>query len=79
MGTVSIPESTPAVYAIIDLDTLGTSFADSTGGFFIGGLPAGTYRVAFSPATGYAIDDVTGVPVTLGNITDVGVVLVNEE
>lgn len=76
MGTVSIPESTPAVYAIIDQDTLGTTFADSTGGFFIGGLPAGLYRVSFGPATGYDIDDVTEVPVTLGNVTDIGVVLV---
>lgn len=75
-GSVSIPESSPAVYAIINLDTLGTSFADSTGGFFIGGLPAGVYRVAFGPATGYTIPDVTNVPVTNGDITDVGVVVV---
>ena len=75
-GSVSIPESTPAVYAIINLDTLGTSFADSTGGFFIGGLPAGSYRVSFAPATGYTIGDVTNVPVTVGNITDLGAVVV---
>jgi len=75
-GSVSIPESTPAVYAIINLDTLGTSFADSTGGFFIGGLPAGSYRVSFAPATGYTIGDVTNVSVTVGNITDLGVVTV---
>ncbi|HEU5291584.1 MAG TPA: DUF4382 domain-containing protein [Cyclobacteriaceae bacterium] len=78
-GTVSIPESTPAVYAIIDLDTLGTSFADSTGGFFIGGLPAGSYRVSFAPATGYTIPDKTLVPVTVGNVTDIGVVEVTVE
>ena len=75
-GSVSIPESTPAVYAIIDLDTLGTSFADSTGAYFIGGLPAGVYRVSFSPATGYTIPDITGVNVSVGNITDVGVATV---
>jgi hypothetical protein len=78
-GKVSIPESTPAVYAIINLDTLGTSFADSTGAFMIQGLPAGTYRVAFAPATGYTIPDKTNVGVTLGNITDVGSVLVTVE
>jgi hypothetical protein len=73
-GSVSIPESSPAVYAIIGQDTLGTSFADITGNFFIGGLPAGTYRVSFAPATGYTISDKTDVAVTLGNITDLGVV-----
>ena len=78
-GSVSIPESTPAVYAIIDLDTLGSSFADSTGAFFIQGLPAGSYRVSFSPAAGYTIGDKTSVPVTLGNITDLGVVIVAVE
>lgn len=78
-GTVSIPASTPAVYAIINTDTLGTSFADSTGAFMIQGLPAGSYRVAFAPATGYTIPDKTGVAVTLGNITDLGVVLVTVE
>jgi hypothetical protein len=74
-GMVSLPESTPAVYAIIDPDTLGTTFADSTGAFFIRGLPAGLYRVSFAPATGYTIEDKTSVPVTLGNVTDVGVVV----
>jgi hypothetical protein len=77
-GTVSIPESTPAVYAINDLDTLGTTFADSTGAFLIKGIPAGTYRVSFAPATGYTIEDKTGVIVTTGNVTDLGLVIVNE-
>lgn len=75
-GTVSISESTPAVYAVIGLDTLGTSFADATGKFLIKGLEAGTYTVLFAPATGYAIADKTGVVVTIGNVTDLGTVTV---
>jgi hypothetical protein len=75
-GSVNIPESTPAVYAIMSMDTLGTTFADSTGAFLIKGLPAGTYTVSFAPAAGYTIGDKTGVIVTIGNITDLGVVTV---
>ncbi len=75
-GSVSKPESTPAVYAIIGLDTLGTSFADATGKFLIKGLAAGTYIVSFAPATGYVIANKTDVGVTIGNVTDLGVVVV---
>ena len=76
-GSVSNPASTPAVFAIIAPDTLGSTFADSTGHFMINGLPAGVYTVSFSPAAGYTIADRTGVIVTVGNITDLGVVTVN--
>lgn len=75
-GTVSIPESTPAVFAIAGLDTLGSSFADETGNFLIKGLPAGSYTVSFAPAVGYVIADKTNVAVTIGNVTDLGSVLV---
>jgi hypothetical protein len=53
-------------------DTLGTTFADSTGAFRINGLEAGTYTVSFAPATGYIIADKTNVGVTVGEITDLG-------
>ena len=78
-GSVSNPLASPAVYAIVNQDTLGTSFADTNGGFLIQGLPAGTYRVAFAPGTGFTVADKTNVVVTIGNVTDVGVVVVNAE
>ena len=78
-GTVSNPAASPAVYAIVDTDTLGTSFANETGKFMIKGLPAGTYLVSFEPAEGFVMEDVEGVEVTVGNITDLGEVLVEEE
>jgi hypothetical protein len=77
-GVVSIPESSPAVYVIVGLDTLGTSFTDEAGKFLIKGIPPGTYTVSFSPAAGYTINDISDVAVTLGNVTDVGVVVVNQ-
>jgi len=77
-GSVSIVEASPAVYVINGTDTVGTSFADDAGKFLVKGIPAGTYTVSFAPATGYAITDITNVNVTIGNVTDLGVVTVND-
>ena len=76
-GSVSIPASSPAVYATVGTDTLGTTFADATGHFLIKGLPEGIYTVSFAPATGYTIAAKTGVIVTNNNVTDIGQVDVN--
>lgn len=75
-GAVSIVESTPAVYVINGMDTVGTSFADSTGVFMVKGVPPGTYTVSFAPATGYTIADIDGVEVVLGEVKDLGTVTV---
>ncbi|MBX2969993.1 MAG: DUF4382 domain-containing protein [Cyclobacteriaceae bacterium] len=78
-GTVSEPLSKPAVYAIIANDTLGTTFANDEGKFMIKGLQPGTYTISFSPATGYSIEDIADVDVTLGNVTNLGEVAVITE
>lgn len=78
-GTVSIPQSTPAVYAIHNQDTVGTSFANDLGKFMIKGVPAGTYTLSFAPATGYLIEDIDGVVVTTGSVTKVGEIVVTED
>lgn len=77
-GSVSVIESTPAVYVINGLDTVGTSFADTAGKFLVKGVPAGTYTVSFAPATGYTIANKTGVVVTTGTVTDLGTVTVSQ-
>lgn len=78
-GTVTIAEAKPAVYAIHESDTVGTTFANELGKFMIKGVPAGTYKVSFQPATGYLIEDIDGVVVTTGVVTSVGAVTVVEE
>jgi hypothetical protein len=78
-GSVSIIESSPAVYVITGLDTVGTTFADTVSGMFlVKGIPGGTYTVSFAPATGYMISDVLNVNVTVGEVTDLGVVPVTQ-
>jgi hypothetical protein len=78
-GTISNPEASPAVFALAGLDTVATTFADSvTGKFLLRGVPAGTYTVNFAPATGFSIDDVNDVSVTIGNVTHLGEIEVNQ-
>lgn len=78
-GEIANPAATPAVYAIIEDDTLGTTFANAEGKFLIKGLQPGTYTVSFAPATGFVIEDKTGVLVTLGNVSDLGFIPVSNE
>src|SRR6185369_11083096 len=57
-GIASPVAATPAIYAIVGADTLGTAFADPiTGKFLIKGLHEGTYKVTFAPKTGYQAPD----------------------
>jgi hypothetical protein len=77
-GLVDPKESTPAVYAIIGEDTLGTSYADTTGHFLIRGLQAGSYTVSFAPNSNYQPTSKTGVSVSVGSVTDVGTVTIEQ-
>ncbi len=74
-GEVS-PITQAVVLAISNGDTTG-SFTDSTGGFSILGLAGGTYQVDILPAAPYSDTTLTGVSVTVGQITDVGTINVN--
>lgn len=75
-GVVTPKESTPAVYAIMNADTLGTTFCDSTGHFLIRGLPSGSYSVSIDPSGGFQPVVRENVTVTLGSVTDIGVVTI---
>jgi hypothetical protein len=73
------PLTTPAIYAISGLDTLGTTYADATGNFLIRGLASGTYDVVLEPNSEFVTTTKEDVSVTLGSVTDVGVVVINEQ
>ena len=73
-GTVTPAEASPAIYAIVGTDTIGTAFADDAGKFLIRGLNAGTYFVSIVPKEGYTTVDKTDVEVTVGNVTDLGII-----
>ncbi len=72
-GIVSPVEASPAIYAIIGSDTLGSTFAnESTGKFLIDGLKAGAYKVTVEPKTGFKPIVKETVSVTIGSVTDLG-------
>jgi hypothetical protein len=74
-GVVAPLVSSPAVYAIAGTDTVGTAFADPlTGRFLIKGLAAGTYKITFEPATGFVGTVKENVTVSVGVVTDLGII-----
>lgn len=71
---ISFPDSATAhVMAITGTDTSGT-IPDSLGNFLIGGLSAGTYNVVFTNMNGYKDTTISPVNVSVGAITDMGVI-----
>ncbi len=75
-GTVTPHEASPAIFVINGLDTLASSFTDELGRFILQGVPAGSYSVSFNAATGYQSSSLDGIDVTVGNVTDLGVVTI---
>ena len=71
-----LPDSvTTAVYAIQSPDTIASTFTGSNGGYFIKGLPAGSYTLSFVPGdTTFKTDSRTGINVSTGNVTVVDTV-----
>lgn len=66
-----VPDSvTTAVLFIQGLDTLGSTYTDADGGYFIRGLPAGSYTLRFLPGDTILRDTSRiGINVTTGNVT----------
>lgn len=73
-GIVEPAESTPAVFAIQDGDTITSAFTDVEGNFLLRGIPEGIYTVTFEPTAGYAKLQVEEVSVETGGVTDMGTV-----
>ncbi|MFH5885057.1 DUF4382 domain-containing protein [Halalkalibaculum sp. DA3122] len=75
-GTVTPVESEPVVYAIAGSDTLATTYADTTDGYFkLIGLEEGSYTVAFDPTnTDFSPEDTSGVEVTVGETNELGTI-----
>lgn len=78
-GVISPVAASPAVYAIMGNDTIESSYADTvTGKFLLKGLAPGTYSVSFSPDTTYLSKSITGVNVSNGVVTDLGIVQISQ-
>ena len=73
---VALPlESDPAVFAVnMSGDTVATAYTNDAGGFLLRALEPGTYTVKFSPKVGFVATEKTEVAVSIGSVTDVGIV-----
>jgi hypothetical protein len=73
-GTITPQLALPAtISATLDSNTYSTS-TDATGNFLLRGLPAGTYSVTVTPEAPFPSTTIPNVSVTVGNLTDVGVI-----
>lgn len=79
-GTVLPADAKPVVYAIVNGDTLSSTFADTTdGSFTLIGLEEDTYTVSVDPSNdNYQTKDTTNVEVTVGETNDLGTIELDE-
>ncbi len=78
-GMITPVETKPYVYAISSAQDTFTTYADTiTGYFFIRALPEGDYQLKIEPIDGYQIKEIDDVEVTIGNVADVGEVVIDE-
>ena len=78
-GTIVPPAGAYYVEALNSTDTTGTIINQLTGEFLIGTAMPGTYNVTFYANPGFTGRTITGVVVSAGNITQMGIVVINPE
>nr|WP_294900597.1 DUF4382 domain-containing protein [uncultured Pedobacter sp.] len=72
-GMVSPIASTPNIYAINGVDTVGT-IIDATGKYYFNGMVEGSYKVNFETSLPYISKSFDNVVVTKGSVTNMGTV-----
>ncbi len=77
-GFVDPSASSPVVIAYNTAGDTATAFANSNGYFLLGGLSPSSYTVDFDPIAPYNFKQVTGVAVTVGNVTDMGTIIITQ-
>ena len=72
-GAVQPSAALPALATAMNATDTMSAFTDSNGHFLIHGVPAGTYTVVVEPQLPYGPDTVYNVGVTVGQLTDIGI------
>jgi hypothetical protein len=76
-GTVK-PAGIVSISALKGSETITTTASDESGNFLIRGLDAGSYTIVFDPSGDTPDVEKTDVAVTVGEVTDLGVVEIPE-
>lgn len=77
-GVVAPTDVLTNVRAIQGTDTIAGTFTGPTGGYWIGGLAAGTYSLQFLPADPYADTIRNNIAVAAGNVTIVDTMFLHQ-
>ncbi len=76
-GIISPKEAKPLIIAMSAIDTIGT-IPNDDGYFMIRGVPTGNYNIVFVPQlSGMLVDSLKNVEVNLGEINNIGTILLN--
>lgn len=70
-----------AIFVLSGADTLRSAYSNATSGqFFVGGLPSGTFKVTFEPGeeSGYESKVVDNVSVSIGQVKQLGTITLEE-
>ena len=73
-GVVAPAASSPVIYAILEADTVTSTYANEEGFFMLRALPAGEYKVVVVPVSGYLDKLINDVEVEVGDVEDLGLV-----
>lgn len=73
-GNVSTSLALPATISAVEGLNNYTTVTDTNGFFLMQGIPAGTYSVTITPQTPYVALTIPNVIVTVGNMTELGVI-----
>jgi hypothetical protein len=76
-GTVN-PAGIVSISAVKGSETITTTASDESGNFLVRGLDAGSYTIVFDPSGDAPDVEKTDVAVTVGEVTDLGVVEIPE-
>ena len=76
-GIVTPAASSPELFAIIGVDTIGAK-TDTTGKFFFLGLAEGTYKINIEPVLPYLPKSIENVQVTKGSVKDLGTITITQ-
>jgi hypothetical protein len=71
-GTVITTAALPATISASNSTDTYTTVTDANGSFLLRGLPAGTYSVTITPEAPFAAVTITGVNVTIGELSELG-------
>jgi len=74
-GSIATTLALPAVVSVSDGTNTYTTSTDATGNFLLKGIPAGTYTVTITPNTPYLVSTTANVSVTVGNLTQLAVIV----